>query len=830
MLLKDIELDESTPFQYFRRFVKSKYFKPSLFLIILLSGSLFLLSSIKTYKISNYVLYARGVILNNVKIIPNYFSSFSSNPETLYIDMKSLNTQKLAYLRQLAITNGNPTIPDELKEEELNGKITYKGETYKASFALTGQNMDHISHPYKWSYRVKIKGSGRIDGIKKFTLLIPHTRGSNLLSEFIGHKLMKYLGLIGLRYDFKKVIFNGKDYGIYALEEHLDKRTLESNMLREGIIIKVTPNSFKVFKQTDMDSNEIFSKQIRYLEGIWQSFLTQEIELKSLFDIDKMAKYYALSDIINGQHTHYLGNEFFHFNPMTNVLEPIGREWDAPYISEDDFLIFMKNISVVESDVYSKNFQDLIFHDQDFIVSYLDSLDQLANKDFLNKFLEDIKDQIASSKAILYSTYPYLEANEAILFEQIDNIRKTLDQDQSAMIEVKKTSGLNNNLIILVKNMSLIPAVVENIILDDFVYDTDIVVPPQSSKFIDLGLLWPDDLSSSIKIRMAGQKKQTIKNIIDSIDTQVIDKDLVSMTPKDIEVNNPKWIIDKNIIINKNQKLTVGPGTTIDMISGAGITSYGNVIFNGTEKKPIIIQSSDGTGVGLAVFSAKERSSINHTIISGLASPEDSIRSLTSPFFFYESDVDINNCMFENNRSEDALNIFRSNFTIKNSRFINILSDAFDSDFSVGEIVKTSFKNIGNDAIDLSGSTVRISDIRITGASDKAISLGEESMSDGSKIIIENSNLGISSKDLSFFSFNEVSISNSEVAVSLYQKKEEFGSSKGEISEASLFDNTVDFIIEKDSSIKFNTRIIDGDFENVRELMYGNVYGTATSD
>ena len=830
MLLKDIELDESSSLQNFRKFVKSKYFKPTFFLIVLLSASFFFQSSIKTYKISNYALYAKGIIENNLKIIPNYFSSFSSNPETLYIDMKSLNTQKLAYLRQLAITNGNPTIPNELKEEEVNGRITYKGQAYKASLALTGQNMDHISHPYKWSYRIKIKGNGRIDGIKKFTLLVPHTRGSNLLSEFIGHKLMKYLGLIGLRYDFKKVIFNGKDHGIYAFEEHLDKRTLESNMLREGIMIKATPNSFKVFKQNDMESNEVFSKQIRYLEEIWQSFLTQEIELKSLFDIDKMAKYYALSDIINGQHTHFLGNEFFHFNPMTNLLEPIGREWDAPYISKDDFLIFMKNISVVQSDVNSKSFQDLIFNDEDFIVSYLDSLDELANKDFLNKFLEEIKDEIASSKAIVFSEYPYLNASEEILFEQLENIRKVLDQDHSAMIEARKNIGLDNNLIIFVKNMSPIPAILENITLDDFDYDTDIVVPPNSSKFIDLGLLLPDNFSSSIKIRMAGQKKQTIKNITESIDTQAIDKDLVSMKLKDIEVNNPQWIIDKNIIIHKNQTLTVGPGTIIDMINGAGITSYGNVVLKGSEQEPIVIQSTDGTGVGISVVSAKERSSINYTIISGLTSPKDDFRSVTSPVFFYESDVDINNCIFKQNISEDALNIFRSNFSIRNSRFIDIPSDAFDSDFSIGEIVKTSFINLGNDAIDLSGSTVNISDIRINGASDKAISLGEESISNGSKIVIENSNLGISSKDLSFFAFKEVEISKSQVAVSLYQKKEEFGPSMGVLSQTSLFDNKLDFIIENDSSIEFNTRIINGDFENVKDLMYGNVYGTATAD
>ena len=124
---------------------------------------------------------------------------------------------------------------------------------------------------------------------------------------------------------------------------------------------------------------------------------------------------------------------------------------------------------------------------------------------------------------------------------------------------------------------------------------------------------------------------------------------------------------------------------------------------------------------------------------------------------------------------------------------------------------------------------MQLSDVNVNGTSDKAISLGEKSVSNGSGIVIKNANLGISSKDSSSFSYNNVSISNSEVAFSLYKKKSEFGSSIGEISKGKLLDNGKNFIIEKDLSIKFNARVIRGEYENVKGLMYGNIYGTATS-
>jgi len=827
MIIKHTELDDSKLVKLYKRLLAGRYLTLCILIVIILTASFFVLSENKTYKLATYYLYFKGVVSNNVKIIPNYYSSLFSNPDIIYIDVKSIKGQKLAFLRNQAIANG-PYIGDEFKEESVNGEITYKGESYKASFSLTGQNMDHISHPYKWSYRVKVKGDGRIDGLKKFTLLVPHTRAADQLSEFIGHKLMKYVGLISLRYDYKKVIFNGKDYGVYAFEEHLDKRTLENNMLREGVIIKATPGSFKVFKRGDMLASEVFTKQLNYLENIWQDFLNGEVPTNRLFDITKMAKYYALSDIMNGQHTHYLGNEIFHLNPMTMLLEPIGREWDAPYTTAENFNIFLRNISVIGGDLDSENFQKLIFRDQYFVSLYLDALDQYSRKDFIDEFYKEFKTEIDRSKTILYSEYPYLDANEGLLFEQVENISKALAIHKPDSVHVSKSISSNNKLIISIDNTSSIPAILETIVLNSFAHKIDMVIPRQTITFLQFDAPTSASMEASVKVRLAGQRN-VITKVADWAELDVTKEDIINIKSKDIVIDESLWVISSDILIGKNQQLIVSKGTTIDMINGAGITSYGNIMFKGTAQEPITIKSSDGTGVGIAVFSAKERSLIAHTKFYGLSTSKDNVRALTSPIFFYESDVDIVDSIFDNNISEDGLNLFRSNFSIKNSLFVNSVSDALDSDFSVGEIVSTSFVNSGNDAIDLSGSSVQLFDINIDGVSDKAISLGEKSDSNGSKIVIKNSNLGISSKDLSHFSYDNVSISHSEVALSLYKKKEEFGSSRGEISAGKLLGNGTNFIIEKGSALNFNARVIHGEYENVKDLMYGNVYGRATS-
>ena len=64
----------------------------------------------------------------------------------------------------------------------------------------------------------------------------------------------------------------------------------------------------------------------------------------------------------------------------------------------------------------------------------------------------------------------------------------------------------------------------------------------------------------------------------------------------------------------------------------------------------------------------------------------------------------------------------------------------------------------GNDAIDISGSILQLSNINITYAGYKAISAGEKSQVFGEDISILNSELGITSKDKSIYKSEMLSL------------------------------------------------------------------------
>ena len=93
---------------------------------------------------------------------------------------------------------------------------------------------------------------------------------------------------------------------------------------------------------------------------------------------------------------------------------------------------------------------------------------------------------------------------------------------------------------------------------------------------------------------------------------------------------------------------------------------------------------------------------------------------------FYKTSVKISNSKFFNIHSEDAVNIIDSNFNLENI-FDDIKYDAIDFDFTIGKLSNLKFKNIGNDAIDFSGSNVEVNNIFGSDINDKFISVGEKS-------------------------------------------------------------------------------------------------------
>ena len=128
-------------------------------------------------------------------------------------------------------------------------------------------------------------------------------------------------------------------------------------------------------------------------------------------------------------------------------------------------------------------------------------------------------------------------------------------------------------------------------------------------------------------------------------------------------------------------------------------------------------------------------------------------------------------------------------------------------DYSNGTISNSKFDNINGDAIDTSGSIVKIKNLEIENIGDKAISAGEKSTITADSIKIKNSKIGIASKDTSKFIGQRIQIKESLLFdLAAFNKKSIYKG--GSINlQKSFIENKI--ISQFGSEIKLDKKIID---------------------
>jgi len=249
-----------------------------------------------------------------------------------------------------------------------------------------------------------------------------------------------------------------------------------------------------------------------------------------------------------------------------------------------------------------------------------------------------------------------------------------------------------------------------------------------------------------------------------------------------------KHEVTEDLIIPPHRSLLLSPGTILLFAPGATLVSESPIRALGTEKYPVLLTALNATWPGLLIANANERSEFRHVRISKTGGIGEGVNpggidrsgwTLTGGITFYHSPVDLSHCKISDASSEDALNIIASDFTLNDSFFSDVSSDAFDGDFVKGKISNCSFEQIGGDAIDLSGSNVAINGVRVFGTADKALSAGEDTRVTLSDCRFEEIGFGIAAKDLSEVRVLDVKINKARIcALAAYQKKNIFGPAK----------------------------------------------------
>ncbi len=726
--------------------------------------------------------------------------------------------QRLEDKRAEAIRVGLLVTADD---DWVEGEITDKPENIDIELRLKGDWLDHLLSE-KWSYRMKVKGDKAWNRLKTFSVQRPETR--NYLGEWLFHKMLEDVDVLTPRYDFLTLYQNDINKGIYAYEEHFDKQLAEYKKRREGPIVKFdesiiwlitarvkqmykAENDFRMFMEAQdagtvlpfksgrTEKSETLSMQFEEAQKLMQQFRFNTKPFEEIFDLDVLARYYAIVDIMSAYHGATWANSRFYYNPVTSKLEPIGYDG---YSADEEVL---GDRTFLGEGLFNQNHGEdrislQLFKNGAFMEYYTKYIVQYSDKAYFENYMRSVDDAMRKRQALLQIDYPDYEYNYSKLFAHVRDIRAIAIPFGDFAVQAFTEKTADNKKELSITNFHKLPLRIigfgnkEGQIIDSLKKEPLLQVnikrlPPTyrtmetgaNMKYVFYEMPGLDSVfTAPISNWKSPQGSTSNQQIFENI--ELASNDLYEVIEDKIFFKKGKHTITKDIIIPADYYVIFPAGIEMDFINKAKFVSKSAVSLIGTPDEPISIYSSDKSANGFTVLQAKATSKIAYTVFRNFNTLLTDGWKLTGAVTFYETEVDINHARFLKNNCEDGLNIIRSKFNIKNTTIGETFSDGLDIDFSEGKIENATFYKTGNDGMDFSGSAITVLESKIESAGDKGISVGEQSYLFVNNVVVDGANIACASKDLSKLEIINIDIKNCNQGFIAFQKKPEYGGAK----------------------------------------------------
>ncbi|MDH3217849.1 MAG: CotH kinase family protein, partial [Candidatus Krumholzibacteria bacterium] len=377
----------------------------------------------------------------------NYLRGQTTQPERMVIDVKHKHFQKLAYNREIAVQRMH-LFPDY--RDEVPAVVRYGDTQTRVKMRLKGGGRDHFLHKYKWSFRIQTRGEQTLFGMKRFSIQQPKSR--NYVYEWLFHEVAKREGLLALRYYFIEVVLNGKNLGVYALEEHFDKRLLEHNGRREGPIIKFDETNWQMermhfdyanwrelpesgnyyslpidmFMTNTILADSTLSAEFGVALNLLERFRLRELRTSQIFDVDRLAKYLALCDLFGTHHPLHTNQLRFYYNPITSRLEPICFDTNSGNPAKK-LSFSIKEIDDTAFDGGGRAFVlPNMFEDPEFFEAYVKALERFSERTYLDTLLHDFGDELQHNVRVIHREFPRYRFSPKVLYHNQEYIKTFL--------------------------------------------------------------------------------------------------------------------------------------------------------------------------------------------------------------------------------------------------------------------------------------------------------------------------------------------------------------------------------------------------------------------
>ena len=385
-----------------------KFFK-NLFLSI---GIFFSISLIILFFYGDMSKQRRNIIFETINSFmglgPKYDAFIANTPskyfKVIYYNIKNKFTKFPYYSLNIKISQNNLNDLEVLRSNKMKHIITnkknvnaeieiYKNKqdnivTSKVNIRPKGDRKIHFLNIDSMSYKIDVKnGEEYILGMEEMSLQKPIVR--NYAWEILYHDLLKSENVLALDIVPVKLYRNNKYLGIFVLEEGFEKELLIKQSRKNGPIIGINEEMSQYFPGLQYDyysqnywlntNKNLFFESQNKLNKIKKKYKEDNFSIFEYFDMEKWAKFFALTDILQMYHGAVTKSVKLYYNPETLLFEPIA--FDGHHGSGYD------NFSLVDF-IFDPNINcGYLCQHNEWLNLFFDK----KNKNFLEKFIIELK-------------------------------------------------------------------------------------------------------------------------------------------------------------------------------------------------------------------------------------------------------------------------------------------------------------------------------------------------------------------------------------------------------------------------------------------------------
>lgn len=642
-----------------------------------------------------------------------------------------------------------------------------------------------------------------------------------------------YMGIYAWEEHFEKHLIESRDRREGPILKFFEDGLFELTIDRQKNGPRPNPPLFAAspivpFQAEKVAANPVKLQQFLMGQRLLENFRTGERPASAVFDLQKLADFAAISDLCRARHSNTWHNLRYYYNPVTCRLEPIGYDGytdKGPYNAHLPILsgLLHRDASIKSLHPQERAYYQL-FTDPVFLATYAERLAYFSQKETVESLLTKVSEELNQYESWLQADYPGYAYDREFLSRNAQLVQEALPELQAVL----DTGGYANWDLTPSDTVSYAP-VGERAVLPAISARAHATVNPAGRWTVEvtnfhtgpLELVGAGNMPTSPAQHFgemslpAYTKATNTETVTLPIDTayrwlfyrikadslgkvaiwpwpdgagqssrETLDQLPYIAVPDFVETTEQGWLIpagnhllDRPWTIPAGTGLTIAAGAKLDLKSGAFILSYSAVRLNGTAEAPIRLYSSDNSGMGLTVLQAPP-SLLSYASFESLNSFVWGGWEQTGAVNFYQTEVQIDNCLFARSFGEDALNLFHCAIQLNNCRFEDTRFDAFDGDFCTGMVQNCWFSNIGDDGIDFSGSNITIQHCDLSEIADKGISIGEGTQAEITNTTVSKARTGISVKDRSAVSAASLTTNECKVGIGVFVKKPEFGPAK----------------------------------------------------